>query len=89
MTDLVIEPSVERVVELLASMWVEAVCLETLWSARRAEFAARALHVEVSRQELGKRARRVRHEFFKTLHERVDVLVRETCVVQRRLGRDH
>ncbi len=80
-----IEPSVDRVVEQLAAVWVQDVCVEAFWSARRAEFAARALHVEGSRYELEKRTKAVRHEFFKILHERVDVLVRETCLVQRRL----
>jgi F0F1-type ATP synthase gamma subunit len=81
--ELVVEPSLRQVVELLAAWWVEAVCLESLWSARRAEFAARALHMERSRQDLAKRGQRVRYEFFKQLHGRVDVMVRETCVVQR------
>lgn len=81
--ELVIEPSLERVVEALASVWVQASCRERFWSARRAECAARALHMERSRYELGKHAKRLQHEFFKTIHQRVDVMVRETCVVQR------
>ena len=86
-TRLVIEPSVHRVVERLTEAWVEVVCRERLWSCRRAECAARALHIEVSRQELNRRARVVRHAFFKTMHERLDEMVRETCVVQRHAAR--
>lgn len=81
--ELITEPSVERVIEQLAAVWVQTACLEAFWSSRRAEYAARAMHVEASRQELAKHGRRVRHEYFKTMHERVDVLVRESCVVQR------
>ena len=81
--ELVIEPSVTRVVETLAALWVECLCLESWWSARRAEFAARALHMESSRQELAKHRKQLRYEFFKQVHGRVDVMVRETCVVQR------
>lgn len=81
--ELVVEPSLRQAVEVLAGMWVESVCLESLWSARRAEFAARALHMESSRQELAKHRQQLRYEFFKQLHGRVDVMVRETCVVQR------
>ena len=77
--DRVIEPSVHRVVIGLASCWVEAVCVEAFYSARRAELAARALHIEFSRQELGKQTRRLRYEWFKSLHQRVDEMVRETC----------
>ena len=81
--ELVIEPSVTDVVETLAALWVEYLCLESWWSARRAEFAARALHMESSRQELAKHRKQLRYEFFKQVHGRVDVMVRETCVVQR------
>ena len=85
--ELVIEPTVDGVLEQLAIVWSEAVCVEAFWSARCAEFAARALHVEASRQELGKRTRVLRHDLFKTMHERTDVLVRETCVVQRQVAK--
>jgi len=84
--DVVVEPSVARLVERLAEAWLDSACIEAFWSARRAEFAARALHIEASRQELARRSRTLRHEFFKTLHERVDVMVRETCVVQRHVA---
>lgn len=85
--DLVVEPSVDRVLEELAALWMTHVGVEAFWSARRAECAARALHVEFSRQELAKQAKAVHHAFFKSLHERVDVLVRETCVVQRHVAK--
>ena len=80
--ELLTEPSVERVLEQLAQVWIETVCLEAFWSAKRAEYAARAMHVEVSRHELVRRSRKVRHDYFKAMHERVDVMVRESCVVQ-------
>jgi F0F1-type ATP synthase gamma subunit len=80
---VVIEPTLDAVLQALAGCWVSALCVEAYWSARRAELAARALHVEASRQELLQRSAKVRHEFFKTVHERVDRLVRETCVVRR------
>jgi|GEM_PF-2231322 len=86
-SDLVIEPSVHRVVNQLASLWIEHRCTETLWSARCAEYAARALHVESSRDELSKWTKELRYAFFKSLHERVDVLVRETCVVHQQVAR--
>ena len=89
MTDerLVIEPSFDAVVGALARVWVETVLRDFYWSARRAESAARAMHVEASRQELLRHSRQVKHEFFKTIHERIDVMVRETCVVQRQVAR--
>ena len=83
--EVMLEPSAARVVEMLARFWVEHLCLETFWSARRAEFAARALHVESCRQELAKQAKMSQHEFFKSLHERIDRQVRETCVVRHAL----
>lgn len=80
---VLLEPSVDRIVGELATLWVEYACVETFWSSRRAEFAARALQMERSRHELAKHGKQLQHEFFKTMHARVDVMVRETCVVQR------
>jgi F0F1-type ATP synthase gamma subunit len=80
--DLVIEPSVGTVVHALAGLWIETVCVEVLRSARLAELAARAIQMESSRQELTRQSQRLRYACFKSLHERMDVIVRETCVVQ-------
>ncbi len=85
--ELVIEPSALRVLDAVATAWIEQVCMEAFWSSRRAEVAARALHVDASRQEIAKQAKRLRHEWFKGLHEQVDVDVRETCVAQRHVAR--
>ncbi len=81
--DLVLEPDAEAVVQGLATVWVAWQCLEACWSARRAEFAARAMHMESARHELAQHSRRLQHEFFKAMHTRVDVMVRESCIVQR------
>jgi len=83
LNEVVIEPSIHQVVDALAARWVESLCVESYWSARRAQLAARALHMESARQELARHRQRLRYEFFKQLHGRVDVMVRETCVVQR------
>ena len=79
----IVEPSPAPFIDELARWWVESCCIEGWWSARRAECAARVLHVEASRQSLAKHAKGVRHECFRALHERVDVRVRETCVVRQ------
>jgi len=81
--DVILEPSLDEVMAQLERLWVVETCVEAFWSARRAEWAARALHVEASRQELTKHAQVVHHEFCKTRHERVDALVRETCLAQQ------
>lgn len=82
-----LEPSRDRALAASARQWVAAVLRECLWSARRAEYAARALHIDAAQQELTKHASTLRHERFKAVHERLDVMVRETCVVQRQLSR--
>ncbi len=84
---VLLEPSAPRALEALASAWLACACVETCWSARQAEFAARAMHVEESRQGLAKQAQAIHYEWFKTMHARMDVLVRETCVVQREMAR--
>lgn len=85
--DVVLEPSLAAVLQQVASVWVRSVCAEALWSAYRADCAARALHIEDARQELAKQGRRIRYEGFKALHERLDVMVRESCVVRQHAAR--
>lgn len=82
-----LEPSVDRALAASAAVWVAAVLSECLWSGRRAECAARALHLDSARQELSKHNVALRLERFKAMHERLDVMVRETSVVQRQLAR--
>ena len=84
--ELIIEPSVQQVVREVASLWVEAVCVEAFWSARRAECSARTLHMELSCQALTKQLRLIRYELYKAMHERVDVAVRESCLVAMKAG---
>ena len=80
---LIVEPSLDQVVEALALMWMTASGLEAQALAHRAEHAARILHMERARDELATSAKQLRYDLFKTMHTRVDVMVRETCVVQR------
>ncbi len=80
---VLIEPSLDRVMARAASLWVAHRLLDVFWSARRAEYAARALHIESSRQELLKQQQRLRYAVFKALHERIDGMVREGSLVQR------
>lgn len=80
---IILEPSLDPVVEHLALTWITATGLEAQAGSRRAEHAARILHMERARDELASHARSLRYEMFKTMHARVDVMVRETCVAQR------
>ncbi len=82
-----LEPSLHGALEALAGAWVESWCIDAARSARQAVCAARALHVEASRQQLAKQTRLLRYALFKAQHERVDIAVRETYVVQRHLTR--
>lgn len=81
--EILLEPSLDAVIRSLAVAWIAATGLEAQASARRAEHAARILHMERARDELTGQARSLRHHLFKTMHTKVDVMVRETCVVHR------
>lgn len=80
---LVIEPSASRAAEELGRLWLTHHLLEAMTASHLAELAARAVHLEASRDELGQRLRQVRRERFKLMHERVDVMVRELRSVRR------
>ncbi len=81
--EILLEPSLDAVIQSLAVAWIASTGLEAQASARRAEHAARILHMERARDELTGQARSLRHHLFKTMHTKIDVMVRETCVVHR------
>ena len=81
--ELLVEPSVDGAVEELGRLWLTHHLIEAMMAGHVAELAARAMHLESSREELGHRLRRVRREQFKLRHERVDVMVRELRAVRK------
>jgi ATP synthase F1 gamma subunit len=82
------ESSPEDVVEYVMSQWLIA-RLDVLFSlARLAEMGARAIHLENSYQELQRRGKKLRQDYFRSRHEVIDRSMREIFsaqLLQRRL----
>ena len=81
--ELLVEPTIPDAVEELGRLWLTHHLIEAMAASHVAELAARAMHLEASRDELGQQLRQVHREKFKLMHERVDVMVRELRAVRR------
>ena len=84
--DLLIEPSLNRVLDALVSLWLGARLLHMFWSAKQSEFAARIMHLEGSTQELSHLNRRLAFEYFRQVHALNDKTIREISASKILLG---
>ncbi|MBI3324643.1 MAG: F0F1 ATP synthase subunit gamma [Candidatus Omnitrophica bacterium] len=89
--DTIWESSMEEIVEYVVAHWIAHRLDETFALSRLAELAARAVHLENSYQELMRRGKKLRHEYFRARHEVIDRSMREIFSAQllyRRLGEE-
>ncbi|UCD14906.1 MAG: F0F1 ATP synthase subunit gamma [Candidatus Omnitrophota bacterium] len=75
--DMLIEPSLSKVVKSMVNLWMNYKLLEMFFSAKQAEFAARIMHLEGSTQELSLINKKVTLSYFKQLHALSDKTIRE------------
>ncbi|MFH1459370.1 MAG: FoF1 ATP synthase subunit gamma [Candidatus Omnitrophota bacterium] len=74
---LLIEPSVESIIEGLISLNLDYSLRRILYSSKLSEFAARLMHLERSYQELSRKNKQLSLEYFKSLHALADKRIRE------------
>lgn len=84
--DLIIEPSLNLVIEGWVKLWLGFRMYQIFWSSKLSEFAARIMHLESSTQELKRINRNLELEYFKYLHGLSDKTIREISA-SRLLGR--
>jgi F-type H+-transporting ATPase subunit gamma len=75
--DMLLEPSLNRVLGILAKLWVGFKLLEIFWSTKQSEFAARIVHLEGSTEELSHLNHRLAFEYFRNVHALNDKTIRE------------
>jgi F-type H+-transporting ATPase subunit gamma len=75
--DLIIEPSLNLVIEGWVKLWLGFRMYQIFWSSKLSEFAARIMHLESSTQELKRINRNLELEYFKYLHGLSDKAIRE------------
>jgi F0F1-type ATP synthase gamma subunit len=76
--NVIIESAFEDMVSYLAGTWVTSKLYEAFEDSKLAEFSARAMHLEGSFQKLEGQLKKVRHQVFKAVHEKIDKGMRES-----------
>lgn len=77
LTDLIIEPTANRVIENFVKLWLSSKLYEIFFSSKLAEYAARIMHLEESSKELVRLNQKLKLEYFKYLHSLSDKTIRE------------
>ena len=72
-----IEPSVERVMEALVTLWLEFALAKIFLSSKLSELSARVMHLEGSDQELSRTSQQLGLQYVKHLHALADKSIRE------------
>lgn len=72
-----IEPSVERVMEALVTLWLEFALAKIFLSSKLSELSARVMHLEGSDQELSRISQQLGLQYVKHLHALADKSIRE------------
>ena len=77
LSELMIEPDIKSVLEVIIELWTAFKLQDIFWSSKQAEFAARIMHLEGSTQELGHLTKKLAFEYFRQVHALKDKVIRE------------
>lgn len=75
--EILIEPSADKVMKELVSLWLGFNLLDIFWSSKQAEYAARIMHLEGSTHELGALNQKLSFNYFRQAHSISDKTIRE------------
>jgi len=85
--ELAIEPSQDKVAEVIVELWAGFKIMDILCSAKMSEFAARIMHLEGSTQELNALKQKLSFEYFRQVHNLRDKVIREISASKIMLGK--
>ncbi|MCF7854557.1 MAG: F0F1 ATP synthase subunit gamma [Candidatus Pacebacteria bacterium] len=80
--EVLIESSLDDLLEYLMSTWIAEKLLEVLEDSRQAELSAKAVRLEESYQTLGDNRKKLMHQYHRVHHEVLDKGMRETFSAQ-------
>ncbi len=83
------ESAPDQVLEYVVTQWVQQRLAAIFASSRLSELAARYIHLEGSYQELLRRGKKLKHEYFRARHEVIDRSMREIFAAQLLYARSH
>ncbi len=75
--EVIIEPSLKRVIEHLVKTWIGQLLNSIFWESKLSEWAARVMHLEKSSTEIKNHNKTLRLQYFRLLHEISDKSTRE------------
>ena len=77
---IILDSSLKTTVEYLVRIWIGQLINLIYWESKLSEWAARVMHLERSTNELRNRQKKMRLQYFRTMHERSDKNTREIFV---------
>ena len=87
--NLLWESRMDEVMEYVLLQWIGRRLDEIFALSRLAELAARTVHLEGSYQELLRRGKKLKLQYFRARHEMIDRSIREVCAAQLLYGHTH
>lgn len=76
--EVILEPSAAQIIEYLVGLLLASEIEEMFWLSRRAELAARIMHLEATGRKLVEMKNKLRLQYFRVKHEVTDTSIRET-----------
>jgi len=77
---VILDSSLKVIVEYLVKIWIGQLLHLIFWESKLSEWAARVMHLERSTNEIRDQQKKMRLQYFRTLHERSDKSTREIFV---------
>lgn len=85
--DRLMEPSWERVIDILTELWLKFILFDFFRSSKQSEFSARIMHLEASTQELHHMQQQISFNYFRQVHALRDTTIREISASKVLLGK--
>jgi len=76
-SEILIEPSMERVVEILVRIWMAQKIYDIFWESKLSELASRVVHLEGSSQVVEELNKKLQFSYFRIIHQISDKNIRE------------
>ncbi|MDD5116409.1 MAG: F0F1 ATP synthase subunit gamma [Candidatus Omnitrophica bacterium] len=77
---IILDSSLKTTVEYLVRIWIGQLINLIFWESKLSEWAARVMHLERSSNEIRDQQKKLRLQYFRTMHERSDKSTREIFV---------
>ncbi|MDD5408593.1 MAG: F0F1 ATP synthase subunit gamma [Candidatus Omnitrophica bacterium] len=77
---IILDSPLKAIVEYLVKVWIGQLIHLIFWESKLSEWAARVMHLERSTTEIRDQQKKMRLQYFRTLHERSDKSTREIFV---------